>query len=385
VEADRQNIRVLLFTTLPEQLDKVTGGVEAASVNLLYGFATTPEVNICCVSFTRKAQPLRKQFSKNIELVYLRQVYPALIDYFLNRELRRLIRSFKPDVIHIQGLAPYILRFIGADGKTLVVTPHGIMKQELNFVNKKTKLKFLFKALVERYYLPRLRNLIFVSRYNLLLAGKSEDQRRRVIPNAINPLFFEENQVPANFEQLICIGWISRLKNTILLLEAVSRLKKRGIHFHLSIVGAFKEDDYRKRVLDFVEFNDLTKNVSFLGPLGQKELVSTLKQCGVVVLPSLQENLPLSVAEAMAMGRVAVASGVGGIPEMITDGESGFLFTSNNVDQLSHILEKIISGGENTAQITQNAKHAAARYQPSSVAAQTIEFYKWIHKNTNQE
>ena len=87
-----------------------------------------------------------------------------------------------------------------------------------------------------------------------------------------------------------------------------------------------------------------TENVRFAGHLGGETLSATLAGAAVVVVPSeWLENCPMSVLEAMAYAKPVVATRVGGIPELVTEGVTGFLFEPGDAEQLRDRLERLMA------------------------------------------
>ncbi|MBR0953608.1 glycosyltransferase family 4 protein [Bradyrhizobium canariense] len=90
--------------------------------------------------------------------------------------------------------------------------------------------------------------------------------------------------------------------------------------------------------------SQFTENVQFAGHLSGPELSTMLAESSVVVVPSEWcENCPMSVLEAMAHGKPVIASRIGGIPELVNDLATGFLFEPNNTDELRDRLERLMS------------------------------------------
>jgi hypothetical protein len=99
-----------------------------------------------------------------------------------------------------------------------------------------------------------------------------------------------------------------------------------------------------------------------LGPVGAADKASLYRSVDVLALPSLAENMPNVVLEAMAAGVPVVASSVGALPEMIDDGESGFLVAPGDVDTLVERLERLVRDPALRARLGARAATAACRY-----------------------
>ncbi|KRP85241.1 MULTISPECIES: glycosyltransferase family 4 protein [Bradyrhizobium] len=98
--------------------------------------------------------------------------------------------------------------------------------------------------------------------------------------------------------------------------------------------------------------SQFARNVQFAGHLSGDTLSTTIAEASVVVVPSEWcENCPMSVLEAMAQGKAIIATRIGGIPELVNDRETGFLFEPGNVDELRTHLECLMGSGELRAQM----------------------------------
>jgi glycosyltransferase involved in cell wall biosynthesis len=98
--------------------------------------------------------------------------------------------------------------------------------------------------------------------------------------------------------------------------------------------------------------SQFTRNVRFVGQLSGKTLRTTLADASVVVVPSEWcENCPMSVLEAMAYGKPVVATRIGGIPELVDDQVTGFLFEPGNADELRTQLDCLMGDAPRRAQM----------------------------------
>ena len=113
-----------------------------------------------------------------------------------------------------------------------------------------------------------------------------------------------------------------------------------------------------------------------LGFVPHEELERLYDRAAVVVLPSYREGLPLCVLEAMAHGRPVVASAVGGIPELVEDGVTGFLVEPGDVAGLRAALERLLADPKLRRRMGRAArKRVAERCSWDRVTAATLESY----------
>ena len=124
------------------------------------------------------------------------------------------------------------------------------------------------------------------------------------------------------------------------LLEAVAALVAGGTEVTLEVVGSGELlPSYRSTAASLGLGPD---RVRFSGHLAGEELVDAYHRSTVVALPSGNESFGMSLAEAMACGLPVVASRTGGIPDVVTDGETGLLVTHGDVVELSDALRRVV-------------------------------------------
>jgi glycosyltransferase involved in cell wall biosynthesis len=182
------------------------------------------------------------------------------------------------------------------------------------------------------------------------------------------------------------VGRINKNKNLSLVLRALGKLKKENIVFTLHVVGGYKDNYYEHEINTLVTENDLTSQVLFYGWQTQEQILQVHEKCRIFVLPSQQETMPVVVGEAMALGKVVLASRVGAVSEMITDQVSGFLFNRNDLDQLCSLLRMLHNNAELMDTVSSNAmREANEKFHPDSIAAKTYEFYLKVLQQARTE
>ncbi len=383
-------MKLLMFGTLPINLAEISGGVETVSVNLLQGLKNRKDISVTFVSFSEEIQQQYKvDYSDNVQIQYLPLKYPRLIliDYLMNRRvLLDVLKGLKPDIIHIQAVSPALIRFWGVPKSNLIVTQHGVYKEEIKFTKGlKEKAKFYFKLWIEKYYYPKFKNKIFISEYGERSTKTSHGDKNCIINNPINPSFYNYSVSFNHTNNLIYVGWISIRKNPLMILKAMLELREEGIVFNLDLVGKFKEKHYQTELESYISDHKMDDQVTFRGGLTQNEVVNELTKDSIFVLPSKVENAPLSISEAMAMGKVIIATDVGGVSEMFENETSGFLLDKENPQSaLVSVLKRIHNKEIDLSEIATNAHNLAKKcYDPDVVISKTLDFYQTTmnHKN----
>jgi glycosyltransferase involved in cell wall biosynthesis len=384
----QNKIKVLMVGLLPPDIEKVDGGVVAVMLNLLSGFSKMKNIEVKMVSFNLDITESKSiVYSSNITIDYIPyKIRFKLIDYFFNRKaINKMVEEFKPDILHIQEVTPHILRFILWPKDLIVVTQHGIMSEEFKYaVGLKDKLQSLFKGCVEKFVFPFFKNIIFISEYNRnLFSGRNFFDQK--IYNPVNPIFFDKPSASKKMDSILYVGRINKNKNLSLVLDALGVLKKENIIFNLHVVGGYKDNYYESVVNTLMMKHDLASQVTFYGWQTQEQILKIHETCRIFVLPSQQETMPVVVGEAMAQGKVVIASNVGAVSEMFTDKFSGFLFEKNNLKQLCDLLRLLYGNTDLIDNVSAKAiTDATEKFHPDIIALKTMEFYsKVIERKRN--
>jgi colanic acid/amylovoran biosynthesis glycosyltransferase len=147
---------------------------------------------------------------------------------------------------------------------------------------------------------------------------------------------------------MLCVGRLTPAKGQHLLLEAMARLRERGEQVQLVLVG---DGPDRVSLQALAQQLQLEEIVTFCGALNQDEVKAAYQRCDAFVLPSFAEGIPVVLMEAMAFGLPCVSTRIAGIPELITDGENGFLTSPSDIEDLVSRLHLLINDPELRARL----------------------------------
>jgi glycosyltransferase involved in cell wall biosynthesis len=134
-----------------------------------------------------------------------------------------------------------------------------------------------------------------------------------------------------------CIARLDPVKNHALLFRAFKRVLQVFPDARLAVIGGGSE---LERLSALAQSLGIAGNVAFLG--AQKNIREYLHICDVLALPSLSEGMPIALIEALAAGVAVVSTKVGGIPELISDCEHGYLVENNNDVEMANRIIKLL-------------------------------------------
>lgn len=168
------------------------------------------------------------------------------------------------------------------------------------------------------------------------------------------------------------IGYIGRLevgKGVMNFVEAVSRISKKQSNLKFFLGG---HGPLRDRIEDELRSSNIAQEVEMVGWIPHDKVADYLNELKLFVLPSYSEGLPTGVLEAMACGTPVLATPVGGVPDVIKDGETGFILEDNSpeciaenvIRALNHPnLEEIVKKARNIIEERYNYDAAVERYK----------------------
>jgi glycosyltransferase involved in cell wall biosynthesis len=148
------------------------------------------------------------------------------------------------------------------------------------------------------------------------------------------------------------VGSLTERKGHRYLFQAMSSIRKKNPHAHLIVIG---EGPEKERLEKMRVALGLESAITMLG--FQENVAPILKQLDVYVHPSVQEPFGIAVLEAMAAGKCVVATAVGGVPEIVVQGETGYLVPAQNSDQLSSAISAAFANWKNTVRMGKNGRN----------------------------
>jgi glycosyltransferase involved in cell wall biosynthesis len=279
------------------------------------------------------------------------------------RRLRR--RGFRPDLVHahVYSAALPALVLARASGAPLVVSEH--------FTGFRRGLVRGPDALVARLAFRGAALLAPVSdelgqRLRPLAPGTTQ----RTVPNVVDTDRFHPpaERRTGGPPRLLSVGWLAEKKGHRHLLEALARMEHADAS--LELIG---EGELRGELERLAHDLGVADRVRFPGPKLPEEVAEAMRRADLFVLPSLDENLPVVLIEAMASGLPVVATRVGGVPELVDD-EVGRMVPAGDPDALAKAISEMLARrGESDPQAL--AGRARERYGMEAVGRAWDEVY----------
>lgn len=325
------------------------------------------------------------------------------------KEMEKALDDFKPDVVHLNNfqrqLSASIVKPIKKRHIPIVFTAHDLQAicpaivmldnnknicekclkgKYLNCVKEKcvknSSLKSLLGAIEGKYYRwnkiysKKIDKIIAPSGYfkEMFIKDGIDSDRVEVLHN-----FIDVNDYDVDIDDqgyAFYYGRLSKEKGIYNLLKAMLSIKDRK----LFVAGDGPEKD---KIEQFINENNMKDRVKLLGFLDSNKIKDYVRKARVVIVPSIcRENCPYSVLETLAMGRPIIGSNLGGIPELVKDGEYGYVY--NNIDELIEKMKKLLDDKDLSEKMGKNAKNDAEKdFSKEAYYEKIINIYKGVIKN----
>ena len=301
-----------------------------------------------------------KYFIENIEyndnnisvFKKIKAIFAIWYNFQANRRLRKLIKEFKPDIAHLHNIyhqiSPSIINVLKKNKIPSVYTLHDYKLISPNYslmlhgniwegTKKKKYYKCFFAKCIKDSYLKSLVSVVeaylhqflglykkvneYISPSNFLIEKFDEFGFENEINYLPNPLPFTLGEASATEDYFLYYGRLSREKGIFDLISAYLKSKTKN---KLYIVGDGPE---KEKIEKFISEKNLADRILLLAYMSGRELEEVIEKALAVVVPSRwYENAPYTVIEAMSAGKIVIATKLGGLAEMIRDGENGYLF-----------------------------------------------------------
>lgn len=283
---------------------------------------------------------------------------------FLNPNfLKKIIKKYNIDLIHVHSRAPAISAYIAAKAtKTpLISTYHGIYPA-------KNAIKRFYNSFMTKADIV-IANSKFTLQH-LLKQHKISPDKTRLVYCGIDIETFDDQKMDLQTGLNLLKKWglenISRpiillparltsWKGQKILIQAASILKQQGILPNYILAGdAQGRVDYENELIEAIKKNGLEKNIHLVGHCNN--IAAAMKISDIIITPSTKEEaFGMTAAEAQSIGRIVIASNIGGAQETVAHNETGYLFEASNPEDLAKYIKIACNLSKSEKEKMQNA------------------------------
>jgi glycosyltransferase involved in cell wall biosynthesis len=373
----KQKLRVLLLVTLSDW----GGGAQHIVYVLAQHLRAGYDVTVACAPGGLLIDRLREEGIRVVEIPEFVRLVDPLRDLRVFLKLYRWMRRERFDVVHTHSTKAGFLGRLAArlaGVPAVLFTAHGWA-----FTEGRAYWKRWLIGQAERLAAKVTTKIICVSRHDQELALKfrvADEKKLVVIYNGIDPQAFTPASGSSVQKQLhiegasvlTCVGRLAFQKDPLTLLKAFQKLS----NCKLVLVG---DGPLRPRVERFVLRNRLQGRAIIAGE--RQDIPEILAASDIFVLSSRWEGLPLTIIEAMLAGLPVVATGVGGVPELIEHGITGLLVSAGNASMLAEALHQLLQDKKLRQEMGEaGRKRALEKFSLDRMLQETTNVYQDVAK-----
>ncbi len=347
----------------------VIGGLETWTRNIAEGVSDKAQVFV--VAGRVKGRPSRENIKgveifrtslfslKDLSHSSFFYILASLKSIFLKSLV--LIKKEKIDILHCQG---FLSSFLGMCLSFLTGIPYVATVQRIE------KRKGFLRRLAYRRACLCIAASSAIAEYFKDIGVEEVE----IIPNGIDLERFKGLEPVAHRGFLVMtVARLEKVKGVRFLIEASKKLNSSIPGFKLVVVGGGSQ---RKNLEKLASDLGLGEKVKFTGPLPSEKIPSCLALADCFVLPSLSEGFGIAILEAQAAGVPVVASRIGGITDIIQEGETGLLAEPGKVQDIVGGVLKVHSDRAFSQNLAKRAKIKLQDYKWENICQKVFEIYE---------
>jgi len=279
------------------------------------------------------------------------------------------LRLASPDLIHLASLGPsaaFLLKSRAAGGVPMVATLHQVMLPSQNARDPSLLKQVLGRAdwvtAVSSAVLEQARDI-----------EPSIGERSSVTYNFVRPFASPPAELPLRPPRLLCLGRMVPQKGLERAVQAFAFIRERIPDARLTMVG---DGESRARLEQQCRELELDGSVTFPGAVFPHQVDQAILGATLLLMPSHFEGLPMVAIEAAQLGRPVVGSRVGGMPEVVLHGKTGWLLDRADPRELADAVIRLLSVPDQLREMgAAAAVHASTVFSREACLARYVEVY----------
>jgi glycosyltransferase involved in cell wall biosynthesis len=227
---------------------------------------------------------------------------------------------------------------------------------------------------LEAFTIPRSAGVVCITRYTED-AVRALARRTWLLPNAVDGTFYDIVSVPEKPPVAICVGHVCHRKNQNRFIRALDALAVER-RFRMVFLGHAPDDPYVAEFRELLRTRPWCEHVGFADRAALRQWFA---RASLLALPSLEDNCPMAVLEAMAAGVPVVAAKVGGVPDLVEDRVTGLICDPLDDASMRRAVAELLANRPLATGLAETARRCALdRFHPRIIAQRHIEIYREV-------
>lgn len=394
-------INVLIIGAFPEDPSFIEGGVHAS----VYGLARSLRMNsfigkIKIISLPQQASGESSVFSAEVDgldVTWLHS-YKFLSSGIIHLPLiiRHIRKSANP-VVHIHGtglLQAALIACMNISKTKFVWTLHGITTKETldiygNNPTFANLARHLFYKYLERFSINKSKSIIVDTPYvaNEVKRIASENTpprsiREKIIHTIAQGIFTSEfsnsMEISRDKPVILSVAILYPRKGHHLTIEAFALVKAKIPEARLIIAGTLPITGYYNQLKELASKLGVSDSVEFIIDMPRSDLIALFSKAKIFALHSKEESQGIVLCEALAAGLPVIATGIGGIPFVVTEGKDGFLVQYGDIERFAGHITSLLEDKGLYTEMSAAAKISAARFDWKNITDRVIKIYRGL-------
>ena len=339
----------------------------------------------------------KKLFGK--EMPHLFYKHSLRVSVFPARQIKKIMKAFKPDVVHVQVSDPIGLSVVSYARKMnvpVVTTEHNQPEVFTEPLHMPKLIKKPVDAMLSSYFYSRQKKSDFVTMPtkqaidNLILSRKKEFKvpvaavsngvdLSNFKPGKASDEIYEKYKIRKNVPTVVYVGRVDPEKKVGLVVDAFSKVLEKLPEAQLVVVGDGVD---RLRIEQNVKKLGALKSIRILGRVLQPDLYELYRVGDVFATASEIETQGIVLIEAAASGLPLIAVNAGAVSEVCITGKNGFLCEPKNVEQISDSIYNILSDKELQKKYSKASLEIAAEHDLEKTIDKFLNIYNRVIKTT---
>lgn len=375
-----KKIKLLIVT--PYFYPKI-GGMEKHVFTICKGLMKNYNYEIVVITSNHESKRYKEEVLEGMKiyrLPYQFKVSNTPISFKWKRQIREIIGKEQPDIINGRGPVPFISDISCSIAKKMDIP--FVLGWHAQSMKKGNLILDLIIYIYESIFLEKMLKdsikLICSSKYVKDTLFKKYFKKATIITQGIDNSLFKRLDIKKEKHSIIFVGnFETKIKGLKYILNAIVILKKYFSDIKLNIVGSGKIKDYKQKCKNL----GIEKNVFFKGELCGKKLVMEYNRNEIFVCPSINENFPSTLIEAMFCELPTISTNVGNIPYIIKDNITGLLVQPRNSQEIARKIRELFNDKKLAKKIANGGKkYVIGKFDWQGRISKTNKLFKEILK-----
>lgn len=370
-------MKVALVGPYPVDTSMIPGGVAAVVFYIAHALRDDPDIELHVLTTTKTVTEEKVVHDGALTVHYLPEPKSRVVPNLLTNvtRLKQAIQRLKPDLVHSESPVGTVAGV--KSGCPTVHSIHGVVHKEvLVSKNLSNYLALRVESWLANQAVRGATQIIATSDYAAREFASLAKAPTHLIYNPIEDRFFDLESCEID-NKMLYAGLMSVRKNVFGLVRAFGVLHQRDPRPELFVCGRIAAPDYNAKVEQYVRTHNLGECIHLLGFISQEEVGRHFAEAAVICLYSYEETAPMILSQAMCAGKPVVASAAGGSPDIVIDGETGFIVACDDDDAFAERSLQLLNDPELRRRMGQRAREVAEqRFRKEVVAAQTKAVYE---------